>query len=81
LALSTVRRTYNDLMTRAARSPRATLGQRLHGARHRAEISLEEAAIAAGLPINVLEDAEADRPVPHDAADALATLIAQLTMS
>jgi transcriptional regulator with XRE-family HTH domain len=81
LALSTVRRTYNDLMTRAARSPRATLGQRLHGARHRAEISLEEAANAAGLPINVLEDAEADRPIPQDAADALATLVAQLTMS
>ena len=81
LALSSVRRTYNDLMTRAARSPRATLGQRLHGARHRAEISLEEAANAAGLPIAVLEEAEADRPIPPDAAEAITTLIAQLTMS
>jgi transcriptional regulator with XRE-family HTH domain len=81
LALSSVRRTYNDLITRAARSPRATLGQRLHGARHRAEISLEEAATAAGLPIDVLQDAEADRPIAQDAAEALTTLIAQLTMS
>lgn len=81
LALSSVRRTYRDLMIRAARSPRATLGQRLHGARHRAEISLEEAATAVGLPVNVLEDAEADRPIPAEAADAIATLIAQLTTS
>ncbi|WP_156622972.1 FHA domain-containing protein [Mycobacterium sp. 1164966.3] len=81
LALSSVRRTYNDLMTRAAGSPRATLGQRLHGARHRAEISLDEAATAAGLPIDVLEDAESDRPIPQDAAEAITTLIAQLTMS
>lgn len=81
LALSTVRRSYNELMTRAARSPRATLGQRLYGARHRAELSLEEAATAAGLPIGVLEDAEADRPVPPDAAATITTLIAQLTMS
>lgn len=34
LALSSVRRAYNDLMLRAARSPSATLGQRLYGTRH-----------------------------------------------
>ena len=81
LALSTVRRAYNELMTRAARSPRATLGQRLYGARHRAELSLEEAATAAGLPIGVLEDAEADRGIPQDAVATITTLVAQLTMS
>jgi transcriptional regulator with XRE-family HTH domain len=81
LALSSVRRSYNDLMMRAARSPAATLGQRLYEARHRAELSLEEAATAAGLPIAILGDAEADRPIPQDAATAVNTLIAQLTMS
>lgn len=78
LALSTVRRTYNDLMMRAARSSAATLGQRLYGARHRAELSLEEAANGAGLPVAILEDAEAERPVPPDAAAAIENLIAQL---
>jgi transcriptional regulator with XRE-family HTH domain len=81
LALSTVRRTYNDLMMRAARSPSATLGQRLYGARHRAELSLEEAANGAGLPVAILEDAEAERPVSPEAAAALENLIAQLAPS
>lgn len=81
LALSTVRRTYNDLMMRAARSSAATLGQRLYAARHRAELSLEEAANGAGLPIAVLEDAEAERPIPPDAAAAIENLIAQLAMT
>ncbi|OBG29951.1 hypothetical protein A5764_20385 [Mycobacterium sp. 852002-51057_SCH5723018] len=81
LALSTVRRTYNDLMMRAARSPAATLGQRLHAARHRAELSLEEAANGAGLPIAVLEDAEAERPIAPDAVAAVENLIAQLAMT
>lgn len=81
LALSTVRRTYNDVMARAARSPNATLGQRLYGARHRAELSLEEAAAAAGLPASLLADAEAERPVPADVAEAITTLIGQLSIS
>jgi hypothetical protein len=81
MALSSVRRSYNDLMMRAARSPAATLGQRLYGARHRAELSLEEAANGAGLPITVLEDAEADRTISPEAAHAIQTLIAQLTIS
>jgi transcriptional regulator with XRE-family HTH domain len=81
LALSSVRRTYNDLMLRAARSPSATLGQRLYGARHGAELSIEEAANAAGLPTAVLQDAESERPVPADAAAAIETVIAQLAMS
>jgi pSer/pThr/pTyr-binding forkhead associated (FHA) protein/DNA-binding transcriptional regulator YiaG len=81
LALSAVRRRYNELMLRAAKSPSATLGQRLYGARHRAELSLEEAANAAGVSTDVLLDAESERSVPPDAAAALDTLIAQLTMS
>jgi len=81
LALSSVRRTYNDLMLRAARSSSATLGQRLYGVRHTAELSLDEAANAAGIPAAVLHDAESERPVPPDAAAAIETLIAQLAMS
>jgi transcriptional regulator with XRE-family HTH domain len=81
LALSSVRRAYNDLMLRAARSPSATLGQRLYGARHRAELSIDEAANAAGVLTAVLQDAESERPVPPDAAAAIETLIAQLALS
>jgi transcriptional regulator with XRE-family HTH domain len=81
LALSSVRRAYNDLMLRAVRSPSATLGQRLYGARHRAELSIDEAANAAGVPTALVQDAEAERPVPPAAAAAIETLIAQLAMS
>jgi transcriptional regulator with XRE-family HTH domain len=80
LALSTVRRSYNELMMRAARSPAATLGQRLYEARHRAELSLQEAANGAGLPIGVLEDAEAERAIAPQATTSIQTLIAQLTI-
>ena len=72
---------YNELMLRAARSPSATLGQRLYAARHRAELSIEEAANAAGISTAFLQDAESERPVPPDAAAAKDTLIAQLAMS
>ncbi|GFG67516.1 hypothetical protein MKUB_50060 [Mycobacterium kubicae] len=81
LALSTVRRAYNDVMRQAARSPNATLGQRLYGARNRAELSIEEAAAAAGLPPALLADAEAERPIPDDVAGAITTLIEQLSVS
>ncbi|MDV6979303.1 helix-turn-helix domain-containing protein [Mycobacterium intracellulare] len=80
-ALSSVRRSYNDVMMRAAGSPTATLGQRLYGARHRAELSLEEAASGAGLPAPVLYDAEAERPLASEAAEAIEGLIAELTIT
>ncbi len=81
LALSAVRRRYNELMLRAAKSPTATLGQRVYGARHSAELSVEEAANAAGVSTETLLDAEAERSVPPDAVAAINTLIAQLAMS
>lgn len=81
LALSSVRRSYNNLMMRAAGAPAATLGQRLYGARHRAELSLQEAAAGAGLAAPVLEDAEAERAVTPEAAQAIENLIAQLAIS
>jgi hypothetical protein len=76
-----VRRAYNDLTLRAARSPSATLGQRLYRARHRAELSIDEAANAAGDPTAVVQDAESERPVHPGAVAAIETLIAQLAMS
>jgi transcriptional regulator with XRE-family HTH domain len=81
LALSAVRRRYNELMLQAAKSPTATLGQRVYGARHSAELSVEEAANAAGVSTETLLDAEAERSVPPDAVAAINTLIAQLAMS
>jgi transcriptional regulator with XRE-family HTH domain len=80
LALSAVRRRYNELMLRAAKSPTATLGQRLYGARHRAELSVDEAANAAGIATQALLDAESERSVPPDAAASITTLIEQLTV-
>ncbi|MBX9642398.1 MAG: hypothetical protein K2X97_22575, partial [Mycobacteriaceae bacterium] len=81
LALSTVRRTYNDVMAQAAQSPNATLGQRLFQARHRAELTIDEAAAAAGLPPELLIDAEAERPLPEEVGSAIKTLIGQLSVS
>ena len=81
LALSAVRRRYNELMLRAAKSPSATLGQRLYGARNRAELSVEEAANAAGASAQALLDAESERPVAADTASQIDTLISQLTMT
>jgi hypothetical protein len=46
-----------------------------------AELSIDEAANAAGVPTAVLHDAGSERPVPPDAAAAIETLIAQLSMS
>lgn len=80
LALSAVRRRYNELMLRAAKSPTATLGQRLYDARHRAELSIDEAANAAGVPAQTMIDAESERHVAPDAAAAIAALIEQLAI-
>jgi ribosome-binding protein aMBF1 (putative translation factor) len=79
--LSSVRRSYHDVMMRAAGSPAATLGQRLYGARHRAALSLEEAATGGGLPVSVLEDAEAERTIAPEVARAIENLIGELTVS
>lgn len=80
-ALSSVRRSYHDVMMRAAGSPAATLGQRLYGARHRAALTLGEAATGGGLPVSVLEDAEAERTIAPEVARAIENLIAELTVS
>ena len=81
LALSTVRRSYSDLMLTAARSREATAGQRLYAARHEADLSAEEAANAAGLPVDIVTAVEEERAVPPDAVSTIENLIGQLSVS
>ncbi len=79
LVLSAVRRCYKDLMLRAARAPGATLGQRLYAARYRAELTVEETANAAGVPVEVITAVEAEVPLDADTARALSAMLASLT--
>jgi len=51
---------HREIMLRKARSPRATLGQQLFAARHRAELTVEEAANAAGVSASAITAVEAD---------------------
>jgi transcriptional regulator with XRE-family HTH domain len=79
LALSDVRRTYSDLMLRAAAAPAATLGQRLYAARHRAQLSAQEVAVAAGVDVDAVTAVEAERAVPDEVSAALGSVAAALT--
>lgn len=79
LVLSAVRRTYKDLMLRAARAPGATLGQRLYAARYRAELTPEELANAAGVAVDVVTAAEAEVPLHADKVAALSAALNTLT--
>ncbi|GFG53730.1 transcriptional regulator [Mycolicibacterium agri] len=78
LALRTVRRCYDDLMFRAAATPGATLGQRLYVARRRANLSADETAIAAGLPVELVNAVEAGEAAGEADAEVLNRLIASL---
>jgi hypothetical protein len=59
MALSDVRRRYDDLMERAADAPGATLGQQLYHARIHAKLTAQEAAHGVGLPPDLPDDLEA----------------------
>jgi transcriptional regulator with XRE-family HTH domain len=78
IALSTVRKRYDELMLRAARSPKATLGQRLYAARRRAELTVEEVANATGLSVELITGAEAGGPIGPSTAAALESFIGML---
>jgi pSer/pThr/pTyr-binding forkhead associated (FHA) protein len=78
IALSTVRKRYDELMLRAARSPKATLGQRLYAVRRRAELTVEEVANATGLSVELITGAEADGPIGPSTAATLESFIAML---
>ena len=79
LILSGVRQTYRDVMLRAARSPRATLGQVLYAARQRAELTVEEAAGAAGVRPEVIVAAESDDALPAAQRRAIERLLNALS--
>lgn len=79
MALSTVRKRYDELMMRAARGPDATLGQRLYAARRRAGLTVDESANAAGVPVEVVTLAESEGAVAPQSAAAIEQLIAVLT--
>jgi transcriptional regulator with XRE-family HTH domain len=78
-ALAAVRKTYVDLMLRAARGPQATLGQRVFAARHAAEISISELAKSANLPVESVAAAEAGSASDSAVEAALSALLRTLT--
>lgn len=66
-SLRLIRHRYEELMTRAAAAPGATLGQRLYTARNAAALTAAEAAGAMDVTTDVVMAAEAERPVAdHD---------------
>jgi transcriptional regulator with XRE-family HTH domain len=79
IALSTVRKRYDELMLRAARSPQATLGQRLYAARRRAALTIEEVANATDVPADVIATAEADGQVGPHVESGLEAFVGMLT--
>ncbi|WP_280826708.1 hypothetical protein [Mycobacterium sp. OTB74] len=78
VALSDVRRRYDDLMTIAAEGPGGTLGQRLYVARNRAKLSPQEAANGMGLRKDLIESIEAEGPADESETAQIKELIAAL---
>jgi DNA-binding transcriptional regulator YiaG len=76
--LGAVRKTYRELMLQAARAPGATLGQQLFAARHRSELSVEEFANAAGVPVDAVKAAEAEAALPPGTVAALTAALSSL---
>jgi DNA-binding XRE family transcriptional regulator len=77
-ALRLIRQRYNELMTRAAAAPGATLGQRLYTARSSAALSVAEAAGALDVAPDVVVAAESEQPVSAEDRRKIETLIAAL---
>ena len=66
VALSGVRKRYDDLMETAANEPNATLGQRLYVARGRARLSTKDAANGVGLRKDLIEAVEVEEPATEE---------------
>jgi pSer/pThr/pTyr-binding forkhead associated (FHA) protein len=79
LTLGAIRKCYKDLMLRAARSPGATLGQRLYAARQRGELTVEETANAAGVPVEAITAIEAEITQDDNTVAAISAALAALT--
>ena len=78
-SLAGVRRRYDELMTRAAAAPGATLGQRLYTARRRANLTAAEAAAALDAPADLVIAVESENPPPADTHSRIEELIAELS--
>ncbi|WP_099040503.1 hypothetical protein [Mycobacterium neglectum] len=78
VALSGVRRRYDDLMEVAANGPSGTLGQRLYVTRGRAKLSTKEAANGVGLRKDLIEAVEVEEPATEDETSRIKDLIAAL---
>jgi transcriptional regulator with XRE-family HTH domain len=76
--LASIRARYDALMTRAAATADATLGQRLYTARRQANLSVAEAAAAMQTAPEVVSDAESEKPVSADDQQRIEALIATL---
>lgn len=77
-ALGLVRARIDELTLLGARSPNATLGQRLYAARRSASLTIEETAQAAGVTAAVVIGAEAEAQVPAESVQLVEALISQL---
>jgi DNA-binding XRE family transcriptional regulator len=77
--LAALRQRYDELMTRAAAAPGATLGQRLYTARRRANLTAAEAASALAVPPELVVAVESDEAAPADLRSRIDALIADLS--
>lgn len=78
VALAGVRTAYRELMLTAARSPHASIGQRLYAARDRNRITETEAATAAGVAPETIANAEAGQPLSAAEVTAIDGLLTAL---
>jgi len=78
MALSDVRRRYDDLMERAADAPGATLGQQLYNARIHAKLTAHEAANGMGLPADLPDELEFGGTPTHEETPLVQQLIAAI---
>lgn len=78
LLIAGIRRRIDDLMSRAAEAPDATVGRRLYGKRRAAGMTAEDVAVISRLPLGTILAAEGGRPIsPRDEA-VIATLLDEL---
>jgi hypothetical protein len=78
MALSDVRRRYDDLMERAADAPGATPGQQLYNARVHAKLSAQEAANGVGLRPELPDELEAGATPTDQETSLVQQLIAAI---
>jgi transcriptional regulator with XRE-family HTH domain len=76
--LALIRHRYDALMTQAAATADATLGQRLYTARREANLSVLESAAAMQTAPDVVAAVEGEKPISADDQQRIAALIATL---